>query len=154
MVFSFSSSWWNYKGQHSNFREFDVASQGLGCSFPPWLPSPGAGAILVLSCLWPCLEISPLVLVCEELFILQGADREEWGQTGRKWQGSSQQQEVASLVSLLFALNLACSESCLAWLPAAQSTGPSPGACDTPCDTRRFWRSLRGCAAVTQQSRL
>lgn len=56
----------------------------------------------MLSCLWPCLEISPVVLLCKELFILQGADREEWAQTGRKWQGSSQQQEVASLVSLLF----------------------------------------------------
>lgn len=90
---------------------------------PPWLPSLSAEAILVLSFFWPYLEISPLVLLYKELSILQGADREEWGQTGRKWQGSSQQQEVASLVSLLFTLNLACSESSPAWLPAAQSPG-------------------------------
>lgn len=152
MAFIFSSNWWNLKRRHSNFRGLGVASQGWGCSFPPWLwlPSLSAETILVLSCSWPYLEISPMVLPYKELFILQGAGREERGQTGRKWQGSSQQQEVALLVSPLFTLNLACCESSLAWLPAAQSTRPSPGA----CDTWRFWRRLRGCAAVTQQSRL
>lgn len=116
-----------------------MASQGRECSFPLWLPSLHAEAILVLSCFWPYLEISLLVLLCKELFILQGADREEWGQTGRKWQGSSQQQEVASLVSLLFTLNLAWSESSLAWLPAAQSPGQAQehvilGVFDTGCE--------------------
>lgn len=50
-----------------------MASQGWGYSFPPWLPSLCAEAFLVLSCFLPCLQTSPVVLLCGELFILQGA---------------------------------------------------------------------------------
>lgn len=82
---SFSSNWWNYKRQHSNFRSFGVASQSWGCSFPSQSSCLCAEAILVFSYLlscpiwgsvlwWCCIKNSSS---CKEQTVRNGDKQEE-----------------------------------------------------------------------------